>query len=827
MPLWGRATPSSPTRGGSGDSQSDRSHAASSSTASTSSAPHSLGYGRAPSAPQGTGRAPPHRSMSTSSQKHVSLNAATSSSSSSSDPRSSGNRRGSTPTAVPVDDDGTWNEASDDDDLPADALGGLSLRDDRTSRRGGAQSTTAAAAAARKSISPIRTGEPYSASGQSPTSAGSTWSFNPFSLRPAARPSHASTSSSLFGTGSSTTNATSGSSPASYFPATGGGTSPAATPSVLYSYSRATPAAAATAAGSSRSHLPDSVSTTSLPVASPGLSSAGAGSVPSPSLGAEAVAAALSGRPGGLHTSLQRGTSYLAGASRVQEEADRVVQEEVEEERRRSSIERGQAPRPLREEVETDGEGHDRPAQETEGGEGHGKEKCKRAVRRDVADLVKDPAHVLARLRTAWQPRPAPSRTSPAPPSTAAAPDPSDFSNPGSPELPSHPPPPPNGYRKRPTAITGGSGKDADSDSDSGPPLGYAPLNANAFSSHEANLIATELEPAPPNPEEEGERGRENRRKRKFLEVLGDEENVDLAELRKLAWSGVPNELRPMVWQLLLGYLPGPIARRTATLARKRTEYASLVKQAFSRGVKGLDGPLWHQISIDVPRTRPGVPLWQAEATQRSLERVLYVWAIRHPASGYVQGINDLVTPFFQVFLASYIDADPETFDVSVLPPEVLEALEADSFWCLSKLLDGIQDNYIFAQPGIQRLVKKMEVLCGRVDAPLAAHLKEQGVEFIQFAFRWMNCLLMRELSVKNIVRMWDTYLAEGGDAFSEFHLYVCLAFLVRWSEQLREMDFQSIIMFLQSLPTQEWSDKDTELLLSEAFMWSRTFVAR
>lgn len=32
---------------------------------------------------------------------------------------------------------------------------------------------------------------------------------------------------------------------------------------------------------------------------------------------------------------------------------------------------------------------------------------------------------------------------------------------------------------------------------------------------------------------------------------------------------------------------------------------------------------------------------------------------------------------------------------------------------------------------------------------------------------------------------------AEGGDAFSEFHLYVCLAFLVRWSDKLREMDFQ------------------------------------
>jgi hypothetical protein len=41
--------------------------------------------------------------------------------------------------------------------------------------------------------------------------------------------------------------------------------------------------------------------------------------------------------------------------------------------------------------------------------------------------------------------------------------------------------------------------------------------------------------------------------------------------------------------------------------------------------------------------------------TKQSLERILYVWAIRHPASGYVQGINDLATPFFQVFLSAYI----------------------------------------------------------------------------------------------------------------------------------------------------------------------------
>jgi len=36
-------------------------------------------------------------------------------------------------------------------------------------------------------------------------------------------------------------------------------------------------------------------------------------------------------------------------------------------------------------------------------------------------------------------------------------------------------------------------------------------------------------------------------------------------------------------------------------------------------------------------------------------ERVLYIWAIRHPASGYVQGLNDLITPLFVVFLTEYI----------------------------------------------------------------------------------------------------------------------------------------------------------------------------
>jgi len=319
----------------------------------------------------------------------------------------------------------------------------------------------------------------------------------------------------------------------------------------------------------------------------------------------------------------------------------------------------------------------------------------------------------------------------------------------------------------------------------------------------------------------------------KFKKIL-QTTTIPLPELRSLAWSGVPEEVRAMTWQLLLSYLPTSSERRVATLERKRKEYLDGVRQAFERSggnpttggkARGLDEAVWHQISIDVPRTNPHIELYQYEATQRSLERILYVWAIRHPASGYVQGINDLVTPFFQVFLGSYItDNNIEScMDPGQLPKAVLDAVEADSFWCLTKLLDGIQDHYIVAQPGIQRQVAALRDLTARIDADLARHLENEHVEFIQFSFRWMNCLLMREISVQNTIRMWDTYLAEE-QGFSEFHLYVCAAFLVKWSAKLLKMDFQEIMMFLQSFLTKGWTEKDIELLLSEAFIWQSLF---
>ncbi|KAH7718971.1 TBC domain-containing protein [Aphelenchoides avenae] len=301
---------------------------------------------------------------------------------------------------------------------------------------------------------------------------------------------------------------------------------------------------------------------------------------------------------------------------------------------------------------------------------------------------------------------------------------------------------------------------------------------------------------------------------------------IDLDELRKDCWLGVPHKLRPLAWRILSGYVPANAERREVALKRKREEYWHYVEAYFHTRYDEQHQDTFRQIHIDIPRMGPLIPLFQQKMVQEIFERILYIWAIRHPASGYVQGINDLVTPFFVVFLSEFIHDDVEvgTFDVAQLKREQIEVVEADSFWCFSALLDTIQDNYTFAQPGIQRKVNELKNLMSTVDRTFYLHLENNQVEFLQFAFRWMNNLLMREIPLRATIRLWDTYLSER-NGFSQFHTYVCAAFLRLWSRQLQsEKDFQGIMLLLQNLPTQNWNDQQICELTADAYSLMQVF---
>jgi len=321
-------------------------------------------------------------------------------------------------------------------------------------------------------------------------------------------------------------------------------------------------------------------------------------------------------------------------------------------------------------------------------------------------------------------------------------------------------------------------------------------------------------------------------RERRFRELLFDSEVVNLEELKKLSWSGVPSKWRPMVWQLLLAYLPSDRKRREATLTRKRKEYADAVPAFFdvpSASRTMQEQKMLRQILVDVPRTSPDVPLFHQAVIQRCMERLLYIWSIRHPASGYVQGMNDLATPLFVVFLSAAVErssASVEAMDAARLSKEALTNVEADTYWCLTKLLDNIQDHYTAGQPGLQRQIFRLEELTRRIDSDLHLHLQNEGIVFSFFAFRWMNNLLMRELPLQAIIRLWDTLFSEdeSGCGFEDFHVFVCAAFLKSFSSKIQTLAGEELMCFLQAFPTREWGGTEVETLLSEAFILSTLY---
>lgn len=296
----------------------------------------------------------------------------------------------------------------------------------------------------------------------------------------------------------------------------------------------------------------------------------------------------------------------------------------------------------------------------------------------------------------------------------------------------------------------------------------------------------------------------------------------------------IPIDLRHIVWKILLKYVPLNRDNRESTISRKRAEYNSF-KEMYYKHMNTNDLDLhefktFEIIKKDIHRTGPEYPIFRKEAIQSMMVRLLWVWNVRHPASGYVQGISDLTTPFLMAFVAEYYPelnldtfAAPKDFE-EIFTEEVIGKLEADIYWCLCKILDGILDNYTLSPTGgTHKTLNNIKEITKKIDCDLANHLEQNEVNFTIFSIRWIFCLLIREFPLKVGMRLFDTYIADE-EGFSVLHTYVCVALLLKWSIKLKKMGFNDIMIFLQNMPTKDWGEKDVEVIIAEAFVFKSLY---
>ncbi|XP_071820466.1 TBC1 domain family member 13-like [Apostichopus japonicus] len=178
------------------------------------------------------------------------------------------------------------------------------------------------------------------------------------------------------------------------------------------------------------------------------------------------------------------------------------------------------------------------------------------------------------------------------------------------------------------------------------------------------------------------------------------------------------------------------------------------------------------------------------EAHWEVVERILFIYAKLNPGQGYVQGMNEIIGPLYYVFAC-----DPES--------EWREHAEEDTFFCFTNLMADIRDIFIktldHSELGIHAKMRNLMLLLKKCEMPVWQSLKEQGLEPEFFSFRWFTLLLTQEFPLPDVIRIWDTLLAD--DNGTEMLLHICCAMLLLQSKELRKGDFASNMKLLQHYP--------------------------
>ncbi|WVZ52044.1 hypothetical protein U9M48_003139 [Paspalum notatum var. saurae] len=318
---------------------------------------------------------------------------------------------------------------------------------------------------------------------------------------------------------------------------------------------------------------------------------------------------------------------------------------------------------------------------------------------------------------------------------------------------------------------------------------------------------------------------------------------VNMGELRRLACLGVPDGggagVRPVVWKLLLGYLPTDRTLWPYELEKKRSQY-SAYKEEFllnpseklrrieetklsrrkelnierigylprlkvtneehplSSGKSSLwnqyfqDSEILEQIDRDVKRTHPEISFFSIKSNQESLRRILIIFSKLNPTIRYVQGMNEVLAPLFYVF-----KNDPD--------PSSSASAEADTYFCFVELLSGFRDNYCKhldnSSVGIRSTLSKLSQLLKRHDEELWRHMEVTTKVYPQYyGFRWITLLLTMEFSFNVCIHIWDAILGDP-EGPPDTLMRICCAMLILVRKRLLAGDFTANIQLLQHYP--------------------------
>jgi hypothetical protein len=224
--------------------------------------------------------------------------------------------------------------------------------------------------------------------------------------------------------------------------------------------------------------------------------------------------------------------------------------------------------------------------------------------------------------------------------------------------------------------------------------------------------------------------------------------------IRELAWKGIPNPMRSLVWPLLAGV---------------NMAYSPL-KEMYPKLLASVS-PFEKHIQKDLTRTFPEHDFFKNGPGQEALQNILKAYSVYDKEVGYCQG-----SPFLVGLL-------------------LLQMPEEDAFCVFVKMLENYKLREVYkplmAELGV--CLYQLEKLIEEMYPNLYKHFLSLGFSTSMYGSSWFVTLFASCLSLNVVYRVIDAFLVDGMAAVFR----VGLALLQCDSSQLLNMDIETMLKVL------------------------------
>lgn len=182
------------------------------------------------------------------------------------------------------------------------------------------------------------------------------------------------------------------------------------------------------------------------------------------------------------------------------------------------------------------------------------------------------------------------------------------------------------------------------------------------------------------------------------------------------------------------------------------------------------------QIERDLARTFPSEQFFERLETQEALRNILTAYSWRNPNVGYCQGMNCFVGRLF-----SFGFSEEETF--WLLTQVVERYLPLDYYSVMTGVL---VDNKVFERLLLSRLPKVLKFL------------RNREIDTSYFCVQWFVCIFASHFKKEVLVRIWDTFFANGASVLFE------VALVLVWLSRKGAADiveFHELVKFIETHP--------------------------